>query len=269
MMSLAALPSPSLFGATQPAHGFVSPPPSGRRTRRNTSSSMSTDPSLDPFAYCDTGACYSDDEGAEDPNKAWMWRSPSVSSSSSGNGQSAGYFYQPRSQPPLPRHHSDDHETRRRGSWRQPRFDDVPSEEIPDQQQQAYGSPSSPSPARTQLQRSARSAPSVSRSSFSQSRVTNTHPSSRSPADPERSPCGCQQAVLTPHEAVLRSKLEGVLRGAKVEQDRRRSREREYNTGSGSSNSMASSRNMSGEDWFYAPGEVRLLFMSDPWDIIF
>lgn len=240
-MSLSSLPSPSLYGATQPSHGFVSPPPSGRRTRRNTSSSVNTDGSLDAFGYCDTGACDSDEEGGEDGGKRWLWRSPSVSSSSSGNGPQQGYF------PALPRHHSDDHETRHRGSWRSPRLDDVPLEE-------QYGSPSSPSPARTQLQRSARSAPSVSRSSFSQPRAPSTHPASRSPADAEQ--CGCQG--LTPHEAVLRSRLEGVLRGAKREEERRRSREREYHTGSGSTNSMVSSRNMSGEgDWFFAAGEVR------------
>ena len=256
--ALAALPSPSLFGATQPAHGFVSPPPSGRRTRRNTSSSVNTDGSLDAFAYCDTGACYSDDEESpEDPSKAWLWRSPSESSSSSGHGQQYGYFYHGRSQLPLPRQHSDDRESPRRGSVRSSQFD---GEELPDQN--TYGSPSSPSPARAQLQRSAQSASSVSRSSVSHSRTSNVPSSSRSPADPERSPCGYQQATVIPHEAVLRSQLEGVLRGAKKEHDRKRSREREYNTGSGSSNSMASSRNMSGEDWFFAAGEVRTRHIS-------
>ena len=252
IVALAALPIPSHFGATQPAHGFVAPPPTGRRSRRNTSSSVNTDGSLDAFAYCDTGACYSDDEEvADDSNQAWLWRSPSVSSSSSGHG----YFFQPptRPQQPLPRHHSDNQETRRRGSIRSPHFEDITNEEMPDQH--AYGSPSSPS--RGQLQRSARSAPSVSRSSVSHSRASNAQSASRSPAEPERSTCGCQQAAVTPHEAVLRSRLEGVLRGAaKAETDRRRSREREYNTGS--SGSMASSRNMSGEDWYIAANEVRV-----------
>ncbi|KIP04620.1 hypothetical protein PHLGIDRAFT_188897 [Phlebiopsis gigantea 11061_1 CR5-6] len=247
--ALAALPSPSLFGATQPAHGFVSPPPTGRRSRRNTSSSVNTDGSFDSFAYCDTGACYSDDEEiADDPNQAWLWRSPSVSSSSSGHG----YFFQPQTRPqqPLPRQHSDDQETHRRGLIRSPHFEDITNVEIPDQH--ACGSPSSPT--RGQLQRSPRSAPSVSQSSVSHSRASNAQSASRSPAEPERSTCGCQQAAVTPHEAVLRSRLEGVLRGAKLETDRRRSREREYNTGS--SGSMASSRNMSGEDWFIAANEL-------------
>lgn len=236
-----ALPSPSLFGATQPAHGFVSPPPSGRRTRRHTASSFSTENSLDAFAYCDTGACYSDEEEANE-NKPSLLRTPSTSSSSSGVTQ--GYF----TRAPLPRHHSDELEARHRSPMRSPRgsvFSDDPEDQT------------STSSARTQLHRSPRSAPSVSRSSFSQSpHASHAHAASRSPADPaERSPCGCQPATLTPHEAVLRSRLEGVLRGARRQEERRRSQERGgYHTGS--SSSMASSRNMSGEgDWFFAAAE--------------
>lgn len=150
MAALTALPSPSLFGAAQPAHGFVSPPPSGRRSRRNTSSWVNTDGSLEAFTYCDSGACDSDeDESPEDPNEAWLWRSPSVSSSSSGHGQQYGYFYQPqggRLQSPLPHRHSDDHETRRRGSVRSSNCDEESTD------QHMYGSLLSPSPARTQLQ---------------------------------------------------------------------------------------------------------------------
>ncbi|GJE92809.1 hypothetical protein PsYK624_089660 [Phanerochaete sordida] len=243
ILALQALPSPSLFGATQPAHGFHSPPPSGRRARRHTSSSFTTENSLDAFAYCDTGACYSDEEEAnEDARKPSLLRTPSTSSSSSGNTQ--GYF--PRV--PLPRHHSDEPEGRRRTTMRSPRESVFP-EDLEEQM--------STSSARTQLHRSPRSAPSVSRSSFSQSpHASHAHSTSRSPADPaERSPCGCQPATLTPHEAVLRNKLEGVLRGAKIQEERRRSRERGgYHTGS--SGSMASSRNMSGEgDWFFAAAE--------------
>ena len=241
ILALQALPSPSLFGATQPAHGFVPPRP-GRRTRRDTSSSFSTENSLDAFAYCDTGACYSDEEDVnEDVRKPALLRTPSTSSSSSGNTQ--GYF----NRVPLPRHHSDEPETRRRSSIRPPHFSEVYAED-------------NEGPARAQLQRSPRSAPSVSRSSFSQPPHTcHAHSVSRSPADPaERSPCGCQPATVTPHEAVLRSRLEGVLRSAKRQEERQRSREREYHTGS--SGSMASSRNMSGEgDWFFAAAEVSYL----------
>ncbi|KAI0743647.1 hypothetical protein C8Q80DRAFT_1272310 [Daedaleopsis nitida] len=60
--------------------------------------------------------------------------------------------------------------------------------------------------------------------------------------------------ALTPHEAVLRSQLVGVLKGAKPQDRRTRSVERrdpDSGLSSGSSNSMASSRNLSGEGDFF------------------
>ena len=83
---------------------------------------------------------------------------------------------------------------------------------------------------------------------------------------------------MTPHDVVLKSRLESVLRSAK-EQERRdveRERERERRksqsqsasasgsgSGSGSGNSMASSRNMSGEgEWFFGSnGDVSFSFL--------
>ena len=64
---------------------------------------------------------------------------------------------------------------------------------------------------------------------------------------------------MTPHEAVLRNKLEGVLKNAKAQNRRTRSAERRdpdsgFSSGSGNS-TMASSRNMSGEgDFFFGAG---------------
>ena len=79
--------------------------------------------------------------------------------------------------------------------------------------------------------------------------------SSRNSIDGDR-PC-----AYTPHEAVFRSRLEGVLRGAQA-YERRECLEMGGGSGSGgssNSNSFASSRNMSGEgETFFAAGEVSL-----------
>lgn len=181
MAALAALPSPSLFGAAQPAHGFVPP----RRTRRNTSSSLNTD-AEEAFGYCDNGACYSDEE----EEGKWLWRSPSASSSSSGQGflpypqQQSQQQSPTHAQPPLPRHNSD-FASHRRGSTTT--YDDL-----------------SESPSRQQLYRAPRSAPNVSR---------------RTPGSTSRSPP--EGAAVTPHEAVLRSRLEGVLSAARARSSER------------------------------------------------
>ncbi|KAI0798685.1 hypothetical protein BC629DRAFT_240871 [Irpex lacteus] len=233
LMALTTLPSPGLFGAQQPAHGFMSPPPpGGRRSRRATSSSTTTDASLDAFAYCDTGACYSDDEDAYDDvgGAQWLQRSSSRSSSSSGHGIPVPQPQHTRAQTSLSRHYSDDHDTRHR------EYTDA----------SGYVSPSSPSPARMQLQRSAKSMPGAAR------------PTHASPQSASRSSVDAGRGLpaQAPHSAVLHSRLEGVLRGAK-DVERARSRERDYSGGSGSSNSLASSRNMSVEgEWYFAPGEA-------------
>ncbi|KAI0686755.1 hypothetical protein BC835DRAFT_1309413 [Cytidiella melzeri] len=233
MMMITTLPTPSVFGAQQPAHGFMTPPPpGGRRSRRATSSSTTTDASLDAFAYCDTGACYSDEEDAYDDlsGARWLKRSSSRSSSSSGHGFSVPPHQSPRPQLPVSRHYSDDHVTRQR--------DDVDGS--------MYASPSSPSPARAQLQRSARSVPGA------------TRPTHASPQSASRSSTDAGRGVpiQAPHSVVLHSRLEGVLKGAK-DVERAKSRERDYSGASGGSNSMTSSRNMSVEgEWFFAPGEA-------------
>ncbi|KAI0088077.1 hypothetical protein BDY19DRAFT_208372 [Irpex rosettiformis] len=232
MMALNTLPIPSLFGAQQPAHGFMSPPPpGGRRSRRATSSSTTTDASMDAFAYCDTGACDSDEENVYDDvgSAQWLQLSSSRSSSSSGDAIPVPHPQRPHAQPQLARHYSDDYETRHR------EYMDA----------SGYVSPSSPSPVRVQLQRSARSAP------------NGTRPSHASPQSASRSSvdAGRGLPMQAPHSAVLHSRLEGVLRCAK-DAERARSRERDSSGGSGGSNSLASSRNMSVEgEWYFAPGE--------------
>ncbi|KAH9932512.1 uncharacterized protein B0H18DRAFT_986005 [Fomitopsis serialis] len=112
------------------------------------------------------------------------------------------------------------------------------------QAQVAYGTPSSPSPARAHLQRSAPSAPPhVGRAAHTQR------------TSPERSP------AVPPHEA-------GVLRGAKEQERREKSSERRYRgepgSSSGSGHSMASSRNLSAESdlFFGAVGESSVTSLS-------
>ncbi|CDO76053.1 hypothetical protein BN946_scf184696.g5 [Trametes cinnabarina] len=121
-----------------------------------------------------------------------------------------------------------------------------------------YATPASPSPARAQLQRAAKSSPSVPRRHSHSQSVSHVaaHPPSRSSGEGERLACSCHQpgAPLTPHEAVLRSRLEDVLKNAKSGGSRTRSTERrdlEHGLSSGSGNSMASSRNLSGEGDFF------------------
>ncbi|KAH9828834.1 uncharacterized protein C8Q71DRAFT_891820 [Rhodofomes roseus] len=103
--------------------------------------------------------------------------------------------------------------------------------------QVAYGTSSLLSPARAHLQHSAPSAPHVGRAAQAQK------------TSPERTP------AVTPHDAVMRNELEGVLRGAKQQGRRQKSTER---SSCGSGNSMVSSRNLSTESdlFFGANGEV-------------
>ncbi|KAI0368369.1 hypothetical protein BV20DRAFT_472011 [Pilatotrama ljubarskyi] len=198
----------------------------GRRHRRNTSSSMQSDSSCDYFE----GQVLDEDSHEEEEDAAWLWRANSagsISSMSSGHGY--GHAYYPSRPSPASK------------------ADSVP-----------YGTPAPPSPARAQLQRAAKSSPTVPRRHSHSQSVSHVagHPHSRTSADGEHPAWSCHQpgAPLTPHEAVLRSKLEGVLKSAASGGSRTRSTERrdaEPGLSSGSGNSMASSRNLSGEGDFF------------------
>lgn len=220
-------PTPSLFGLSPsvpnpnlPAAHMFGPcrlpaaAHGGRRHRRNTSSSVQSDSSCDYF----DGEVLDEESPEDEEDNVWPWRADGAASSSSN---SSGHGHHP---------------TRVVSYGRADSVLPVP-----------------PSPARVQLQRAAKSSPSVPRRhSHSQSL---THPPSRASIDAEHS--------ITPHEAVLRSRLEGVLKNAKVQDRRPRSVERqdpESGFSSGSGNSMASSRNLSGEgDFFFgASGDVSI-----------
>ncbi len=237
-------PPPALFGLSPPAPNSNVPPAvaqlfgpcrlpaaahGGRRHRRNTSSSVQSDSSCDYF----DGEVVDEDSQEDEDDNGWPWRDVSAGSSSSGHDHS----YLP---------------TRTTSSSKV--------------EGTLYRTPVSPSPARVQLQRAAKSSSSVPRRhshSQSVSRVA-ARPPSRATMDAEH--------TLTPHEAVLRSKLEGVLNSAKVQDRRTRSVERrdpDSGFSSGSGNSMASSRNMSGEgDFFFgANGDVRIPLSSSAFGI--
>ncbi|KAH9949079.1 hypothetical protein B0H21DRAFT_689033 [Amylocystis lapponica] len=239
--------SPRVLGTPLPANGsFATSSPNGgapttpRRHRRSTSSVESCDacdyielPSPDAISENDQ-----EQDEDQDDSRGWLWRSGSGSSSSSGFGQ--GYHYQPRPA-----------ELARRGS--QNRGTRTP--DISNTGQMTYGTPTSPSPARTQRPGTMGSnAPRGSCAVHSHS-----HSNSRTSLDGERSSCTCSQgSAMTPHEAVLRTRLEGVLRSAKEQERRAQSSERRdrdhglsSGSGSGSGNSMASSRNLSAEGDFF------------------
>ncbi|KAI1794229.1 hypothetical protein LXA43DRAFT_884185 [Ganoderma leucocontextum] len=229
-------PAPSLFGLAPPSSNI---PPAvaqmfgpcrlpatvsgGRRHRRNTSSSVQSDSSCDHF----DGEVVDEESPEDEEDNEWLWRANTTVSSSSA-AQRCGNAYNPV----------------RIVSGNK-------AESIP------YGTPTSPSPVRVPLHRAAKSSPSVPRRhshSHSQS-VSHVagHPPSKAAIDADRS-----GRTVTPHEAVLRSKLEGVLKNAKAQDRRTRSAERrDLDSGfsSGSGDSMASSRNRSGEgDFFFGVG---------------
>ncbi|KAI0708937.1 hypothetical protein C8T65DRAFT_740002 [Cerioporus squamosus] len=221
-------PPPALFGLSPPAPNSTVPPsvvqmfgpcrlPSathgGRRHRRNTSSSLQSDSSCDYF----DGEVVDEDSQEDEDDNGWPWRDNSAGSSSSGHDHGHGYV------PPRTTSSS--------------KVDGT-----------LYATPASPSPARAQLQRAAKSSPSVPRRHSHSQSVSHVaaHLPSRANTDADH--------TLTPHEVVLRSKLEGVLKSAKVQDRRTRSVERrdpDSGFSSGSGNSMASSRNMSGEGDFF------------------
>ncbi|KAI0784666.1 hypothetical protein C8Q75DRAFT_377439 [Abortiporus biennis] len=260
LANLAALPSSPLFGAPLPHSSAPVQPQLRRRPRRNTSSSTGTDAESfegisspvfgfaaeqDPEYECDE-----EDECVDE----WLWNKLSMSTtstSSDSSGNHPGFFQQlPTSPPPplLPAHSLKPSHSRT-GSRSRSHTDPTGGQGSQCQSTEFYGTPKSPSPMRTHYQRASKSVPSVPRTS---SKRTSLDGGTAGVYD------------MTPHEAVLRSRLEGVLRGAKEQERRTKSRERyvypdeKYVGGSssGGSGSMASSRNMSGSgegsDWFFS-----------------
>ena len=179
---------------------------------------MQSDSSCDYF----DGEVVDEDSQEDEEDNGWPWRDHSEGSSASGHEQGHSHF---------------------------------PARFVSNNKADGacYGTPTSPSPARVQLQRAAKSSPSVPRRHSHSQSVSHV---------PAPLPSTDADHTLTPHEAVLRSKLEGVLKTAKVQDRRTRSAERrnpDSGFSSGSGNSMASSRNMSGEgDFFFGVnGDVR------------
>ncbi|KAI0948931.1 hypothetical protein AcW1_008668 [Taiwanofungus camphoratus] len=264
MMNVPPLPSPKMPGLLlSPSSPFLStimlapgsPSGSRRHSRKNTASSIATNVSCDACDFlCEpngAGPVVEGDDGEKNGADLLRRRSTaSTSSSSSGHGYGQSHHPATPLQRGLVRNKSINQGTRSGDVSTRTHSDSNTKAQI------AYGTPQSPSPARTQLQRSNNSAPNVGRGS------SHTHSNSRTSVDGERPQCSCHQpgAVMTPHEAVLRSRLEGVLRGAKEQERRTKSserREREQGSSSGSGNSMASSRNLSAEGdlFFGASGE--------------
>ena len=265
LANLSALPSPSIFGASQPAHGFSSP---RRHVRRNTNSSTGTDDaSLEGSDYFRPEALgISQDEEQDADEGGWLWRTRSATSASSS---SSGPQNPQNTNTQLVRVPSKSRQRQQAGSSRNRSHTD-PTGGRNQEQQFSYGTTTTPAsppiPSRAQLPRSPKSVPNVSRSS----RTSLENHTTTGTQD-----CGCA-AGMTPHDVVLKSRLESVLRSAK-EQERRdveRERERERRksqsqsasgsgSGSGSGNSMASSRNMSGEgEWFFGSnGDVSFSFL--------
>ncbi|OJT12501.1 hypothetical protein TRAPUB_10978, partial [Trametes pubescens] len=193
----------------------------GRRHRRNTSSSVQSESSCDYFE----GEPLDEDSQEDEEDSGWLWRANTVGSvAPSGHGYGHTHYPAPARK----------------------------AENV------SYGTPASPSPARAQLQRAATSSPTVPRRHSHSQSVSHVaaHPPSRTSIDGERPGRSRQQpnAPLTPHEAVLRSKLEGMLKntskgGPRTRNIERRDADPEFS--SESSNSMASSRNLSGEGDFF------------------
>lgn len=246
MLSVHPLPSPKQSGASLPGSPFLAPtgtmlingsaPASSQQSRRHSRKSTASSAASISCDLCDLhfdslGESLAEQDADDEDDDLHGWSSmragTSASSSSSGHGPVHVYFQGTPTQPGPSRTRNIAHS----GHAGERAYADTGA-------QVAYGTPSSPSPARARLQCSAPSAPHIGRDSHAQTR------------SPERAP----------HDAVLRHKLEGVLRGAKEQERRGKSterRHREAGSSSGSGNSMASSRNLSAEsDLFYAVGEV-------------
>lgn len=210
--SLFGLPSSNSNGSVPPsvAHMFgpCRPPVATHGGRRHRRNTSSSIQSDSSCDYFEHEVL--DEDSPEDEDNESFWAAPSSS------GRHA--YYSPRTVS---------------GS----KLDTVP-----------YGTPASPSPARMQLQRAAKSSPSVPRRHSHSQSVSNVaaHPPSYIIGDGDH--------AVTPHEVVLRSRLECVLKNAKVQDRRPHSVERrdaDSGFSSGSGNSMASSRNLSGEGDFF------------------
>ncbi|EPS97174.1 hypothetical protein FOMPIDRAFT_1018403 [Fomitopsis schrenkii] len=252
MLSVHPLPSPKQSGASLPGSPFLAPtgtmlingsaPASSQQSRRHSRKSTASSAASISCDLCDLhfdslGESLAEQDADDEDDDLHGWSSmragTSASSSSSGHGPVHVYFQGTPTQPGPSRTRNIAHS----GHAGERAYADTGA-------QVAYGTPSSPSPARARLQCSAPSAPHIGRDSHAQTR------------SPERAP----------HDAVLRHKLEGVLRGAKEQERRGKSterRHREAGSSSGSGNSMASSRNLSAEsDLFYAVGESSVTSLS-------
>lgn len=264
LANLATLPSPHHVGAPNP-HGFIHAHiPSDHRgarnhIRRNTSSSAETSTSSESDYIASERYDYSPEEDA-DEDQGWLWRSkatPSGSgaSSASGNHPTNNYFNNTQHMSRTSHHSHGRHTSMDRDQQgHRSRRRTEPSVERGFDPSLAYGTPTSPTPARAQLHRSPNSAPNVPRASRRTSVDGRKH-------DGTNAAYGTNGGSVTaPHGAVLQSRLEGVLKNATHPDRRARSRERGGSgsgsgSTSGSGNSMASSRNLSGEgEWPF--GEV-------------
>jgi len=204
-----------------------------------------------------------EDDEVEEGHEDWLWRTTRKTSAS---GSSSSLHRQQHNQTPRSPKRDSNTSSRTRaltepakagtnekfiGAWGQ-------------ETQMSYGTPVSPnaSPARRQLQRSAKSAPSVPRSphyspqQLSQKKMEgHSRRTSLDYVAKEMEACNCNGETMTPHEAVLKSRLEGVLRSARAVERSSRSQERGSGSSGSGGNSMSSSRNLSGEgeggDWFF------------------
>ncbi|OSX65838.1 hypothetical protein POSPLADRAFT_1031092 [Postia placenta MAD-698-R-SB12] len=264
MLNVHPLPSSKVIGASLPGSPFLSPTgvltmpnnvvpanshSSRRHSRRNTASSIATSASCDDCErlYEPPVAVDQDDEYEDvEERNGGQWRGQV----GGAHPSSPSHHYQAMPmQPGLSRNRS---LTSRSGDAKRT------FSEANTKAQMAYGTPTSPTPVRT------RSTTSASRRHSYSHAQSHSHSNSRTSFDGEHPVRSSHQSstVVTPHDAVLRSRLEGVLRNAKEQERREKSSERRYKdagssngSGSGSRNSMASSRNLSAEgDLFFGAG---------------
>lgn len=234
-----------------------------RHRRSTTSSSVSTDMSFDAFDHQDAVnvVIARAQEQDDDDHDEWLWRSrrgtstsTDESSSSSGNGheqqqyQHHTFSHTQQNRAKLARNRSVDYGTGSAGVYMRGFTD---SQLVQAQAQLAYGTPTSPS--RIEPRRSTKSSPTVPKSRAHSNTVSSPH-------------MGDASHYETPHEAVLRSRLEGVLRGANRARSGERRKEAGSGSASGSGTSMASSRNLSGEgDFFFTGiGDVSISLFGSP-----
>ncbi|THH31405.1 hypothetical protein EUX98_g2795 [Antrodiella citrinella] len=222
----------------QPKVGFVSWPAAAATHYFRSGQPQDVDDALDPD---------DDEEMDEVDEQEWLWRTRSATSASS----SSSLHLTGQPQPPQAHYYAVRTDNKASGYSRSRAHTDPSGAEkvgLAHAAEIPYGSPVSP---RTALQRSAKSAPNVVRGSHSKRTSAEYNKAHDSVLMMK------ENSTMTPHEAVLKARLEGVLRGAKEQERRARSRDREGSgsgSGSGTSNSMASSRNLSGEGDFFFEG---------------